>query len=112
MINYMAIVAAVICGLAIYSVQWWFLAGSTDKIHLPKDSEKKWFFDALNEDHPSLFRVLSSFLATIAIAAHAHELRIWIAFAAAFVIVFPIYLFTCMRSYILVNGDTGRDFEE
>jgi hypothetical protein len=111
LINYSALFSAIICGLAIYTMRWSFSFGS-HKIYLPKESEKRWFFDTINEKHSNLFRILSSVLAAIGIAAYTHGFRIWIAIAAVFAIAFSIYFFTCIRSYLLVGRNFSKYYED
>ena len=97
--------AALLVGLAIYSMRWSFSFGKSSKIHLPKEQSRRWFFDRVNDLHPNLFRIVSSLTAFIGTILYGHGLQTWMVAATIFAPAFAIYAFTCLRSQHLAISD-------
>ena len=103
--------AAVMAGLAFYTMRWSFSFGS-HRIYLPKDRAKWLFFDRVNEARPNFFRLVSSALAFIGTMLFGHEVSGWQLVAGLFVVFFGVYFFTCLRSYILLKIDPVTYYED
>ena len=103
--------AAVMAGLAFYTMRWSFSFGS-HRIYLPKDRAKWLFFDRVNEARPNFFRLVSSALAFIGTMLFGHEVSGRQLVAGLFVVFFGVYFFTCLRSYILLKIDPVTYYED
>ena len=92
------VLAAVLSGLAIYTMEWGFSFGGRG-IRLPKEQTELWFFDKIHAKRPNFFRFASSISAAFGILFFGHGLSLWIVIAAVFALTFSCYFFICSRSY-------------
>ena len=102
---------ALLTALVVYAQKVSFTIGNGN-IYLPKEVDKRFFFDSLNEKHPQLFRSISAIGAFITIiGSHIHYL-LSIIIGLIFLIPYLIYTFTCIRSYYLIKTRFSEYYED